>query len=374
MTCEADGTTLLCHALAHPERMGTMAAADWRALLPAARETALLGTLWVRASDASVHERMPEQVSRHLYGGYLVAERNGEAIRWELEQLQNGLLQRLDPPVALKGAAYLMAELPNARGRLCNDIDLLLPREQLERAETLLFYEGWASTHHDDYDQRYYREWMHELPPMQHRRRGATLDLHHNILPETFAVRVPPERLLAAAQPLPKRWRYRTFSPPHLVLHAVVHLFQETEWDRALRDLYDIHVLLQHHAALHGGAFWDELEYEARSLGVAWLLAHALDCSVRRLGTSVPTGTRRRLDGGLQPTRPVARAVFRYGLNTRASVTPARDALARGALFLRGHWLKMPPRLLMRHLFYKAFLAPGEADAEQQETEAHRHG
>nr|WP_091644620.1 nucleotidyltransferase family protein [Aquisalimonas asiatica] len=354
--------------------METLNAAEWRALVPAARETSLLGTLWVLAGDAGLQERLPEQVARHLFGGYLVAERNGEAIRWELEQLQGGLLQRLAPPVALKGAAYLMAELPNARGRLCNDIDLLVPREQLERAETLLFYEGWVSTHHDDYDQRYYREWMHELPPMHHLRRGATLDLHHNILPETFAVRVPPERLLDAAQPLPPPWRYRVFSPPHLVLHAVVHLLQETEWDRALRDLYDIHILLRHHAALQGGAFWDALEYEARSLGVAWLLAHALDCCARRLGTHVPAETRRRLDAGFRPSRSLTRAVFRYGLNTRASVTPVRDAVARGALFLRGHWLKMPPRLLARHLFYKAFLAPREADAEQQDTEAHRHG
>jgi hypothetical protein len=31
---------------------------------------------------------------------------------------------------------------------------------------------GWAATHHDAYDQRYYRQWMHELPPMQPYARG----------------------------------------------------------------------------------------------------------------------------------------------------------------------------------------------------------
>jgi hypothetical protein len=28
------------------------------------------------------------------------------------------------------------------------------------------------------------------------------------------------------------------------------------------------------------------------------------------------------------------------------------------ALYIRSHWLRMPPVMLMRHLFHKAFLSP----------------
>ena len=42
-----------------------------------------------------------------------------------------------------------------------------------------------ATTHHSAYDQRYYREWMHELPPLLHVRRQTALDVHHAIAPET---------------------------------------------------------------------------------------------------------------------------------------------------------------------------------------------
>jgi hypothetical protein len=31
---------------------------------------------------------------------------------------------------------------------------------------------------------------------------------------------------------------------------------------------------------------------------------------------------------------------------------------ARLALYVRGNWLRMPPLLLARHLFHKAFLSP----------------
>ncbi len=42
------------------------------------------------------------------------------------------------PVVLLKGAAYLMAEVPLGKGRRLNDIDLLVPRECLAQAESLL--------------------------------------------------------------------------------------------------------------------------------------------------------------------------------------------------------------------------------------------
>ncbi|MBK1727478.1 nucleotidyltransferase family protein [Halorhodospira neutriphila] len=356
--------------------MAGLTGPEWTGLLQAARESELLGTLWRLAGEAGVQERLPEPAARHLWGGYLAAERNAEAVRWELEQLDGGLLGRLSPPVALKGAAYLLAGLPNAAGRVCHDIDLLFPADEVGRAESLLFFEGWQASPHDAHDQRYYRQWMHELPPLVHRRRGATLDLHHNLLPETFAVRVEPRRVLDAAAPLAAPWRLRVPAPEHLALHAAVHLFAETEWQRGLRDLYDIHALVEHFQAARGDRFWEELLDEAEALGVAWLVEPALACGRTLLGTRVPAAAAERLERHGPPRwrRGPMRALFRHGLNTRASRTPRRDALARAALLLRGHWLKMPPTLLARHLLYKAFRAPQGARAGGGETPTHRHG
>ena len=52
-------------------------------------------------------------------------------------------------------------------------------------AEQLLLHAGWSHMKADEYDQHYYREWMHELPPLQHKERGTVVDLHHGILPVT---------------------------------------------------------------------------------------------------------------------------------------------------------------------------------------------
>lgn len=371
-----DGNRALCLALARPESMAERTPGEWSALLAAGRETSLLGTLWHRALDAGLETELPEPVALHLKGAAWVAQRRAQALRWELEELGRGMLTRMEPPVLLKGAAYLLADLPNARGRLANDIDLLFPQAEVERAESLLFFDGWSGSHHNEYDQRYYREWMHELPPLGHRQRGTTLDLHHNILPRTFRVQPDAERLHEQAVALPAPWRFGMLAPAHMVLHAMVHLFSETDWERGLRDVYDIHLLVTHFAERDGDGFWDELIAEAEALEVNWLAQRALWLCARHLGTAIPGDVTGRLAAsrGSRRISPAARWMFRHGSQTRAaSSTPLQDATARGLLFLRGHWLKMPPGLLVRHLFYKAFRAD-PADEAEPRPEAERHG
>lgn len=371
-----DGNRALCLALARPESMADRTAGEWSAVLAAARETSLLGALWHRAQEAGLEARLPEPVALHLEGAAWVAERRVQALHWELEELGRGMLTRMAPPVLLKGAAYVLAGLPNARGRLANDIDLLFPEADVERAESLLFFDGWSGAHHNDYDQRYYREWMHELPPLAHRQRGTTLDLHHNILPRTFRVQPDAERLRQQSVALPEPWRFRVLAPAHMVLHAMVHLFSETDWERGLRDVYDIHLLATHFAARDGDTFWDGLVAEAAALEVTWLAQRAFWLCSRHLDTDIPSEVTRRLAAsrGARRINRASRWMFRHGSQTRAaSSTPLQDATARGLLFLRGHWLKMPPVLLARHLFYKAFLAEKDEE-EEPRPEAERLG
>ena len=81
-----------------------------------------------------------------------------------------------------------LAGRPAASGRVFADVDILIAQPLLGEAESLLTLQGWMSDKLDAYDQRYYRQWMHELPPLQHMRRSSVIDVHHAILPETAAV------------------------------------------------------------------------------------------------------------------------------------------------------------------------------------------
>jgi hypothetical protein len=249
--------------------------------------------------------------------------------------------------------------LPPAPGRLFSDLDILVPKQRLDDVEAALMLAGWAGTMPDEYDQRYYRDWMHELPPMQHMRRQSMLDVHHAILPETAAVRPDPDKLRAAARAIPGAPGVHVLAPADMVLHSAVHLFSDGEFKHGLRDLFDLHRLLLHFGALPG--FWSGLPARAHELELSRPLFYALRYAVQLLGTPVPSATMAAAEPG-RPNRVLLalmdRMFARALLPLHASCSDRFSGAAFGLLYIRGNWLRMPPLLLTRHLFHKAFVSP----------------
>jgi len=271
------------------------------------------------------------------------------------------------PLILLKGTAYVAAGLPPAAGRLFSDIDILVPKAALGDVESLLMVHGWASNHHDAYDQRYYREWMHELPPMQHMRRATVIDVHHAILPQTAAAQPDPARLRAAARAIPGAAGLCVLAPCDMVLHSATHLFYEGEYHHGLRDLFDLHRLLCHFGAAEPG-FWTALPARARELELARPLFYALRYCMNLLGTPVPAAVVADAGAG----RPNAALLVLMDALFMRALRPAHPSCAGflasvsdGALYIRGNWLRMPPLMLSRHLFRKAFLTPGNVKSGQ---------
>lgn len=193
----------LLRALCEPQAMASFEDATWDLVVRQASAAGVLGRLGALAIEADIQPQIPTAVWRHMQAVLTIAEQQQRAVQWELVQLARTLADLPGPVLLLKGAAYAAAGLAPAAGRLFSDIDLLVPKSQIDAAEAALMLGGWNSAHHDPYDQRYYRQWMHELPPMRHIRRQTVLDLHHNILPETARLRTDPAAIIAEAQPLP---------------------------------------------------------------------------------------------------------------------------------------------------------------------------
>jgi hypothetical protein len=78
---------------------------------------------------------------------------------------------------------------------------VLVPHGGLPSVEAALMLRGWATGKTTAYDQRYYRRWMHELPPLRHIGRQTWLDVHHAILPITARLKPDSAKLLAASRP-----------------------------------------------------------------------------------------------------------------------------------------------------------------------------
>ena len=351
----------LLDVLRDPTRMAILDLAAWDLLLRQAASAGLLSRLAVKAEALGLDGRLPASVRPHLTAARSIAAKQRQAVRWEARRVAHALAGIDGPVLLLKGAAYAIADLPPAAGRLFSDIDILVPRAQLDQTEAALLLAGWHTQKQDAYDQRYYRQWMHELPPMTHIRRGTVLDVHHNLLPETARIPTHADPILAAAQALPDLPGLHIPAPTDLVLHSACHLFHEGEWGHGLRDLVDLDAMLR--AFSTAPCFWTDLLARAETLNLGRPLYYAMDCCHRWLQTPIPQAT---LAGCPSPPpiwqRPMMRRLFDAGLaSSHASCQGRWSGLAKQALYVRGHYLRMPWRLLLPHLLHQA----GRRDREQ---------
>ena len=167
----------LLRSLREPACMVSHDAATWDLLQRQALSAGLLARLGALARETGIEPSLPSPVRRQMRALLAVSEEQRRAVRWELVLLSRDLAALPGPVLLLKGAAYVAGNLPPAPGRLFSDIDILVSRDQLDEAEAALMLGGWISAAGTAYDERYYRQWMHELPPMMHVRRETAIDV-----------------------------------------------------------------------------------------------------------------------------------------------------------------------------------------------------
>jgi hypothetical protein len=141
-----------------------------------------------------------------------------------------------------------------------------------------------------------------------------------------------------------------------MVLHSAAHAFHDGEIRLAIRDLADIHDLLVHFGT--DMAFWDNLTPRGRELDLSRPLYYALRYARLLLGTAVPDVVVADL-AATGPSRPVIAAMDRLvpGVLVPGDPDhpPRSGSRATLLLYIRSHWLKMPPLLLTTHLIRKFF-------------------
>jgi len=342
---------VLLGALSGIHRVDWEAYPRWEALIRQAREATLLGTLAHRLHESGHFDAIPEAPRAHLAAARIMSAAQHVAVKREIAELHRALHGIGVTVILLKGAAYVVADSPAAPGRLFTDVDILVPKSALPEVESALMLAGFATTHPHPYDQRYYRR-MHELPPMQHVRRSTVLDVHHTIVPNTTRIRLDAGALFLAALPLSEPEGFSVLAPADMVLHSAVHLFENEDLTHGLRDLVDIDVLLGQFG--RDEDFWQALVARAGELDLWRSLHYALRWTARALGTRIP-------DDIMATSAAHAPGAFTshlmdelFGHALRPTAAQASTRWSRRALYVRGHWLKMPVALLAWHLTVKA--------------------
>jgi len=326
-------------------------------LLQLLRHVQLHGRFAADLKREGAFERMPLVARQQLESILFYADARARLALWELNRIAWATRDRphLDF-VLMKGCAYILLDLPISAGRIFADVDLLASEDQLPEIERVLNRRGWKTRELSPHDDNYYRVWSHELPPIVHREREVEIDIHHGILPRTARLKPPSMELLNRARALSGS-RYRVLADEDLVLNGMVHLMVDSDLAYRLRDLVDIDGLCRGFTGANSG-FWDDLTSRADELGLGRPLYYSLRYASQLLGTPVPDEVIERIRKWAPPP-PIRRLMDRLvplAILPEHPMYPSRRAsLARLLLYMRSHWLRMPPWLLAYHLTYKSF-------------------
>ena len=331
---------------------------DLDLLLRVARRVRLTGRIANGLRNSAKLQELPKIAQDHFDSALRMADARRRLTSWEINRIDWAMIDDTETPIVLmKGCAYLALELPNAAGRIFADVDLIVPEDKLAHIETILNQCGWIGKEISPYDDNYYRGWTHEIPPLVHVEREVEIDLHHNILPRTARLKPDSRKLLEKARRI-EGSRFSVLCNEDMVLHAIVHLFVSSELADDLRELVDIAELLQKFSADDAG-YWDRLTARAEELGLTRPLYYGLRYSALYLGLAVPENVLRRSNRWAPwwPASSLMDALVPLALFPAHPDFPSWSSrLARLLLFVRSHWVRMPPWLLAYHLAHK-FLA-----------------
>jgi hypothetical protein len=192
----------------------------------------------------------------------------------------------------------------------------------------------------DPYDDAYYREHMHELPPLIHKTRDRMIDVHHTILPRTH--RITPDALALMSDAVPAPTGCGAEPDRHGVPLRGAYAGRRRFAGRAAQSVgfsHDDARLCRCRSGVLGQARRARCAARAArcSASCRAAIARSLWCGVARwMGSADPTD-----------------AWFRRRLFARDDWGRVTNPLLEQAFYIRSHWLRMPPAMLARHLWTK---------------------
>ncbi|NHN36688.1 nucleotidyltransferase family protein [Pseudomaricurvus alcaniphilus] len=347
---------VLVDLIREPQKASQLDMRAWEMVISQARRAGLFVMLENYLSSRCPQVHIPADVARVIRAEQCLAEKQQISVRWEATKLVRALQGIGLKPIFLKGAAYILADLEVARGRLLSDIDILVPVAEIKAVESCLAANGWQPSQLDEYDRHYFHAWMHEIPPLVHIKTNTTLDVHHTILALTAKLNPNADLLIEDAVKAPFEGAY-VLAPVDMVLHSAAHLFHEGELEMGLKGLIDIERLLAEFTR-KDLSLWDELVLRARLHQLERPLYYALHYCELILKLEVPEKVLQQI--GSKPGRFQGKLMDFLYLRALMPDHPQADSLftslSRFLLYVRGHYLRMPIRVLVPHLLKKSWL------------------
>ncbi|TRY29562.1 nucleotidyltransferase family protein [Aliiglaciecola sp. M165] len=348
-------TRKLFDLLMQPQMGVNLTDKQWQDCIFVLRESKLLAALYHSANKNGCYEQYSTFAKKHLVSASIYANRQADQIRYESAELRD-LLEHINVTVIfLKGAAYTLRNSLNSHGRICSDLDVLVNKSDLSKAEAHLKVNRWRSEPLSDYDEKYYREWAHEIPPLIQINRATVVDMHHNIYPP-ISGRSP---LISEFISSKEKTQSGCFvlDPVATVMHSIIHMFANEDSSSWMRDLYDIYLLIEEYS---DDKFWKQLSLLAKKTDFGFEFVCCMRVLEHYTGFDVPQSA----DDYCQQIALsniqewfIRNAVIPAVVPEHELTLGRQQAWGKRWVYFRGHWIKMPFTVLIKHFVVKSFLS-----------------
>ena len=256
---------------------------DWQRLLALAAAHGIRGLIGHRLSDASVAMRVPTDVQQNLNeAGRQTAARMLRA-QAQIAELTKEFAATSIPVMALKGAHLAQAVYPGLTLRAMQDIDLLVPRQDLERATEIALTLDYTPIRPFTVEQ--------EAAQKAHVTRlvrpdSLDMEIHWNITAPNEIYAIDPADLWTRAVPVEfSGCRALGLSPEHLLLHLCAHASYQHGFEFGIRSLVDLATIIRRFGE---GLDWAIIERQCRAWG--WQRGVVVSLSLTRelFGAAIP--------------------------------------------------------------------------------------
>lgn len=344
--------------ICQPQAVAKWLPSQWDELLQQAYNTGLLARVYATLQEHDLFEFVPENLKWHFSSANTVFLAHKQDVLLEVEHIEKALKPAGITPIFLKGAAYLLDGAKCSDGRLFADIDIFVAKKDLASTEEMLRWSGWIGKQMDKHDEKYYRDWMHEIPPMTNTRSWMTIDVHHNLVPLVSRMSLNSDEILADV--IINEKGIKTLSSEDKVLHSASHLLLDGEFNHGFRDLHDIYLLMAEYTA-KDPLFLSRLQKRALFLGFELIFYYCLKLEQHFFSLSVEEHLfiecEKRFNSKIVPEN-VLKVMIKVLTPDVYKHRSLSFNIALFILFIRSHWLKMPIHILIPHLIYKSLISP----------------
>ena len=261
------------------DQPGRVSPDDWDGVVDVAARHDLAPLLFKRLKESAAQAQVPSDAWKRLRLAYFTSASKNMYLYRELPAVLRCLLSSRIPVIVLKGAYLAGTVYGDIALRPMSDVDLMVPRAELPRAQAALLDIG-GHQHSEDIETSC-RTSKH-LPPVVVC--GLGIEIHWSIASPTGPVRVDVSSLWDRSRPVTiADVQVLALSPEDLLLHLCLHACY-LDGLRRLRSFCDIAEAIRR---FRGEIDWAQVVHSAREWGAVRYVGLALGLVQRMLGAGV---------------------------------------------------------------------------------------